>query len=66
MQELLDGAPGLVCAPVGVPQIIHDLGRQPWALGPPNGPPVVFGTDVARIADVRIQALYTFVEPLSS
>jgi hypothetical protein len=66
VQELLDGAPGFVFAPVGTPLINHDLGRQPWTLGPPEGPPVVFGTDVARIADGRIQALYAFVEPPSS
>jgi hypothetical protein len=63
VQQLLDGAPGFVFAPVGQPVINHDLGRQPWTFGPPDGPPVVFGTDIARIARDRIQALYVFVEP---
>jgi hypothetical protein len=49
-QDLLDGAPGFVFAPVGQPAINHDLGRQPWTFGPPDGPPVVFGTDIAGIA----------------
>jgi hypothetical protein len=44
----------------------HDLGRQPWMFGPPDGSPVVLGTDIARIAGDRIQALYVFVEPPAS
>jgi SnoaL-like domain len=66
VQQLLDDAPGFVFAPIGHPSINHDLGRQPWTLGPPDGRPVVFGTDIARIAGDRIQALYVFVEPPSS
>jgi hypothetical protein len=66
VQQLLDGAPGFVFTSVGEPAINHDLGRQPWTFGPPDGPPVVFGTDIARIAGDCIQALYTFVEPPSS
>jgi SnoaL-like domain len=66
VQQLLDGAPGFVFTPVGQPLINHDLGRQPWTLGPSGGSPVVFGTDIARIAGDRIQALYVFVEPPSS
>ena len=50
MQQLLDGAPGFVFTPVGRPAVNHDLGRQPWTFGPPDGTPVVFGTDIARIA----------------
>jgi hypothetical protein len=66
VQQLLDDAPGFVFTPVGHPAINHDLGRQPWTLGPPDGSPVVFGTDIARITGDRIQALYVFVEPPSS
>jgi hypothetical protein len=29
-------------------------------------PPVVSGTDIARIADDRIKALYVFIEPPSA
>jgi SnoaL-like domain len=66
VQQLLDGAPGFVFTPVGPPMINHDLGRQPWKFGPPDGPPVVFGTDIARIAGDRIETLYVFIEPPSS
>jgi SnoaL-like domain len=66
VQQLLDGAPGFVFAPVGQPVVNHDLGRQPWTFGPPDGPPVVFGTDIARIAGDHIGALYVFVEPPAS
>ena len=66
VQQLLDGAPGFVFTPVGQPIINHDLGRLRWTFGPPDRPPVVFGTDIARIAGHRIQALYVFVEPPSS
>jgi SnoaL-like domain len=63
VQRLLDDAPGFVFAPVGLPAVNHDLGRQAWTFGPPDAPPVVFGTDIARIVDDRIDALYVFVEP---
>jgi hypothetical protein len=66
VQQLLDGAPGFVFEPVGQPAMNHDVGRQPWKFGPPDGPPVIFGTDIARIAGDRIHALYVFVEPPSS
>ena len=65
VQQLLEGAPTFVFTPVGPPAVNHDLGRQPWTFGPPNSPPVVFGTDIARIADGRIHQLYVFVEPPS-
>lgn len=63
VQQLLDDAPGFVFTRVGRPVVNHDLGRQPWTFGPADGSPVVFGTDIARIADDRIEALYVFVEP---
>ena len=66
VQQLLDDAPGFVFAPVGKPLINHGMGRQPWTFGPPGAPPVVFGTDIARIVGDRIAALYVFVEPPSS
>lgn len=65
VQQLLDGVPGFTFQPVGEPAINHDMGRQPWTLGPPDGPPVVFGTDIVRIRDNHIGALYVFVEPPS-
>jgi hypothetical protein len=66
VQQLLDGAPGFVFEPVGQPAVNHDMGRQPWQFGPPDGPPVIFGTDIAQIAGDLIHALYVFVEPPSS
>jgi hypothetical protein len=65
VQQLLDGAPGFVFAPVGRPIVNHGMGRQPWTFGPPAGTPAVTGTDIARLADGRIQALYVFVDPTS-
>lgn len=65
VQQLLEGAPGFVFTPIGAPAVNHDLGRQPWSFGPPDSPPVVFGTDIARIADGRIHQLWVFVEPPS-
>jgi hypothetical protein len=35
-----------------------------WRLGPPNGPAVVTGTDVALIEQGRIKRLYVFVDPV--
>jgi hypothetical protein len=66
VQQLLDDAPGLVFSPVGQAAFNHDLGRQRWSFGPPDGPAVVFGTDIARIEGDHIEALYVFVEPPSS
>jgi SnoaL-like domain len=66
VQQLLDGAPGFVFTPVGPPLINHDLGRQRWTLGPPDGPPVVFGTDIAQIDGDRIHALYVFIDQQAS
>ena len=41
----------------------HGVGRLRWASGPQNGPAAVTGTDVARFADGRIQALHVFLDP---
>lgn len=41
----------------------HGVGRLRWQSGPPNGPAVVTGTDVARIEGGRIQTLHVFVDP---
>jgi hypothetical protein len=42
--------------------VIHDLGRLRWEFGPPEGPPVVTGMDVALFAGGRIRAMYTFLD----
>jgi SnoaL-like protein len=43
-------------------EVIHDLGRARWQMGPAGAPPVVRGMDVAVFANGRIRTLYTFVE----
>jgi len=57
-----EGAPGFAFSLVGPADVIEDLGRLRWELGPPRGAPVVRGMDVAIFADGKIQALYTFTE----
>lgn len=41
----------------------HGMGRLRWRSGPPDGPPAVTGTDVARIEGGRIQTLHVFLDP---
>ena len=62
VQQLLDIAPGFVFTPVGRPVVHCDLGRQQWTFGPPGGTRLVFGTDIARIAGDRIDALVRVIE----
>lgn len=40
----------------------HSLGRLHWQSGPPNGPAVVKGMDVAHFIDGRIHSLHVFIE----
>jgi hypothetical protein len=44
------------------PEVIHDLGRLRWHMGPPEAPPVVSGMDVALFANGQIRTLYTFLD----
>jgi hypothetical protein len=41
----------------------HGMARLRWAGGPPDGPALVTGTDVAGIANGRIQTLHVFLDP---
>lgn len=41
----------------------HGLARLRWTSGPPDEPPLVTGTDVAHVADGRIQSLYVLLDP---
>jgi len=41
----------------------HGIARLRWTAGPPNGPAAVTGTDVAHVADGRIQSLYVLLDP---
>lgn len=41
----------------------HGLGRLQWRSGPPDGPVVVTGTDVARFEGGLIRSLHVFLDP---
>ncbi|WP_457329958.1 nuclear transport factor 2 family protein [Rhizobacter sp. P5_C2] len=41
----------------------HGVGRLQWHCGPPNGPAVVTGTDVAHFEGSRIHSLFVFLDP---
>lgn len=41
----------------------HSLGRLRWQGGPPNGPAIVVGMDVAQFEGERIRSLYVFLDP---
>jgi len=43
----------------------HGLGRLQWRGGPPDGPAVVTGTDIAQIEAGRIQWLHVFIDPVT-
>ena len=43
--------------------VVKAVGRLLWKAGPPNGPAVVSGMDVAHFEDGRIQQLYVFLDP---
>jgi hypothetical protein len=57
-----EGPPGFAFRVVGPAEVIHDLGRLRWENGPAGAPPVLSGTDVAILANEKIQTLYTFIE----
>ncbi len=62
VQELLDGAPGLVFSPAGPARRSGDLALLPWRFGPPGQPPVVSGLDVSRVREGRIVSVHTFLD----
>ena len=41
----------------------NGVARLHWCAGSPDGPVAVTGTDVARVENGRIKALYVFVDP---
>jgi SnoaL-like domain len=44
------------------PAELGDLARVSWTFGPPAGPPVVTGTDIAFVVNGQIQRMYTFLD----
>jgi hypothetical protein len=50
-------------SPVGIAVGHHGLGRLFWRAGPPGGPAVVTGTDVAQVEAGRIKSLHVFLDP---
>jgi len=61
VQQILDGAPGLVFRPEGKVYSADDLHYLGWSLGPEGGEPVARGADAVFVRDGRISRLYTFL-----
>jgi len=61
VQEILDGAAGLVFRADGDVSTAGDLHLLGWSLGPEDGDPVARGADAVFIRDGRISRLYTFL-----
>jgi len=59
---LHEGPPGMAFRLVGRAEVIHDLGRLRWQMGPAGAPPVMTGMDIAVFANGKIRTLYTFIE----
>ncbi len=55
--------PTFIFTAVGAAVGHHGVARLQWRAGPPTGPSVVTGTDVAHVADGRITALHVFLDP---
>jgi hypothetical protein len=65
--ELLSKLPPVFAfTPIGAALGHHGVGRLFWRAGPPNGPPVFTGMDIAHFKDSRIQALYVFLDPAAA
>jgi hypothetical protein len=63
--ETLRGSlpPGFAFAAQGPAVGHHGVGRLRWRGGPPGGPVVVTGTDVARFENGRIKTIHVFIDP---
>ena len=57
-----ESRPEFAFSVIGAAQVIHDLGRLRWQMGPAGAPAVVRGMDVAVFANGKIRTLYTFIE----
>ena len=54
---------GFVFSPIGPAMGHHNMGRLKWQSGPPGGPPVVTGMDIAHFEGDLIHSLFVFLEP---
>jgi hypothetical protein len=62
--SLLKGLPpGFVFHSIGPAIGHHNIGRLRWISGPPNGPAVVTGMDIAHFEGNLIHSLFVFLEP---
>jgi len=55
--------PGFVFRSIGPAIGHHNIGRLKWQSGPPDGPPVVRGMDIAHFEENLIHSLFVFLEP---
>ena len=55
--------PGFVFRSIGPAIGHHNIGRLKWRSGPPDGPPVVSGMDIAHFEGTLIHSLFVFLEP---
>jgi hypothetical protein len=58
VQIILDKSPGWVFRHDGTISVNHNPGVLAWQFGPPDGEPIVKGTDVAIVEDGKIKVLY--------
>jgi hypothetical protein len=49
---------------LSAPECFHGVGRLAWGYGFANEPPQVTGLNVAVVANNRLRAVYTFLDPL--
>jgi hypothetical protein len=55
--------PGFVFRSIGPAVGHHNVGRLKWRSGPPDGPAVVTGMDIAHFEGNLIHSLFVFLEP---
>jgi ribosomal protein L2 len=54
---------GFVFSSIGPAIGHHNIGRLKWGSGPPNGPAVATGMDIAHFEGNLIHSLFVFLEP---
>ena len=57
--------PDFTFTPIGSAVGHHGLARLAWRGGPPEGPALVTGMDVARFERGRIQTLHVLIDPVA-